>query len=214
MSIDYYDLAKKLEVVNVWEPGNQTGYVTPRVLYDPSLHEAPRRAKVARWILHGTAGTNTLAFWGNGGSAVPGNWTVANMLVPHERTQYKNGSVHDTTNVVFKMVPDGYACNHTGACSANVSNNNAFGVEYESKQDGTDDISDTQLIKGALLYANGAALEAVPDWFCLMHGIVRVPWPERRDPFAGKFNIARHWEHVLGIRADIRVWQFWGLAQP
>lgn len=217
---DLFNNAEALEVIDVWKPGNPTGWVTPKVLYDPHTKapdgnvKAPTLGTVTRWVDHGTVGTNTLQFWGTGGSVASGAWTLAHYLVPHDTTVYADGKVHDTTNVVFKMVPDGYGCNHTGECSAGVSNTNALGVEYESLQNGTADITENQLIKGALLFAQAAAAHNIPDWYRVMHGIVGIPWPRRTDPFAGRFDIAHSWELVQAIRRDSRIWALWGMTQP
>lgn len=211
---DYLDAATRLRVVDVFDAGNETGWVTPFVLYLPALGVAPTKAQFKAWILHGTAGVNTLAYWGNGGNGV----TCANALIPHEHTQYRDGHLRDTSWVVFKMVPFNFACNHAGECAAGINNTNSYGVEYESLQNGSNDISDQQLLKGALMYAHDAVAfpyGGVKDHKCLMHGIVAInPVGRRSDPFAGPFNIARHWEHVQGIRRDARVWAYWRLPQP
>lgn len=207
----YLQNARDLRVVNVFQPGNETGWVTPRILYDPTLGKAPVLSGYRFWMDHGTVGTNTLRFWGEGKSAVPGNWTLAHYLVPRDTTVYKDNQPHDTRNVLFKMVPDGFTCNHTGDCIGPIGNHNAEGVEYESLQNGTHDITDMQYIKGALLYAYNSRAHLIPDWFRVPHGLVAEPWGRRSDPWAGKFDIARSWEIVQAIRRDpdIRAFSVW-----
>lgn len=219
--MDFFEAANALRVVDVWQPGNETGWVTPRVLYDPSVKaadgysKAPTHQTTTGWVEHGTAGVNTLMFWGVGGSIANDMWTLANYLIPHDQTQYADGHLHDTSNVVFKMVPDNLSCNHAGVCAANVSNGNSKGVEYESLQNGTHDITEMQYMKGALIYAQGAAMLHIPDWRRFMHGIIAIePVGRRSDPYAGLFRIAHSWELVLGIRRDARIWQKWNLPQP
>src|SRR5437667_4591021 len=167
--VDLLALAENLHIVDVWKYGNETGWVTPSILYDAAQGWAPHLGNVDYWMLHGTAGTNTLAYWGSGSTAVSGNWTLAHYLVPHEHTQYRNGVVHDTTNVVFKMAPPGRACNHAGICAGGVNNTNSIGVEHENMQDGSEVVSDTQLAKSALLYANAAVAQGIMDWQMVLH---------------------------------------------
>lgn len=215
MAADLFQRARDLQVIDVWKPGNPTGWVTPKVLYDPAEGKAPEWDFPRFWMDHGTVGTNTLRFWGEGSSAVQGNWTLAHYLVPRDYTQYRDGAMHDTRDVVFKMVPDGLGCNHTGLCLNGVINNtNTIGCEYESRQDGTADITDRQYEKGALIYTYAAALHHIRDYFRVPHGLVAEPWGRRTDPWAGQFDIARSWELVQQIRADARVWALWGLPQP
>ena len=214
--IDLYQAARDLRVVDVHLIGNESGWITAKILYDPAYGKAPALASAGYqwWIDHGTVGTNTLAFWGRGGSIQNHTYSLAQFLVPKETTVYRDNRAHDTTNTVFKMVPDGFACNHTGPCIDPIGNDNALGCEYESLQNGTHDITDRQYVKGALLYAYNAALHGFPDWRRLPHGIIALPYGRRSDPYAGKFDIARSWELVQAIRRDERIWQFWGLEQP
>ena len=213
--MDAHDVALQLRVVDVWQDGNETGYITPKILYDPSLGMAPWLGAVDAWLLHGTAGRNTLRFWGEGGSAVAGNWTLAQLLVPRDQTAYADGKVHDTSFTVFKMAPDGSGCNHAGPCCANITNSNSIGVEHESLQNGTHDITPLMYTKSALLYAHDSAKLHLKDWRCQQHGIVAInPVGRRSDPYAGLFDIAYWWSLVVGIRADARIWQYWGLSQP
>jgi hypothetical protein len=129
---------------------------------------------------------------------------------------YRDGNMHDTTNTIFKMVPDGKACNHTGDCAANVNNSNTLGVEYESVQrSNVHDISEEAYVKGALLYANASAKHGIQDHMCVMHGVVAVnPVGRRSDPYKGNFSIAHHFELVQAIRREPLIWQLWGLPQP
>jgi hypothetical protein len=217
--IDLLEYARRLRVVDVWQPGNETGWVTPRFLYDPAAKYngrviAPSLTRYEWWMDHGTVGINTLRFWGEGGSIANGAFSLAHLLVPRDTTEYADGRAHDTADVVFKLVPDGYACNHAGPCISPIHNGNSKGVEYESRQNGTHDILDTQYVKGALLFAYDAARYGIRDYNRVPHGLVAVPWGRRSDPWAGKFDIARSWELVQAIRRDERIWRFWGLPQP
>lgn len=219
MSIDMFPHAQALRVVDVHQAGNETGWVTPEVLYNPAKKHkgqvvAPTLGKYVFWMDHGTVGTNTLRFWGEGGSIANEAFSLAQYLVPKDSTEYRDGRQHDTRNVVFKMVPDGKACNHTGVCNDPVNNTNTKGVEYESRQNGTHDITDMQYIKGALIFAHDAAEHGIMDYFRIPHGLVAEPWQRRTDPWAGKFDIARSWELVQAIRRDARIWALWGLPQP
>lgn len=216
---EYFENAKALRVVDVWQPNNETGWVTPRGLYDPSVKidgevRAPSKLKTRHWFDHGTVGTNTLRFWGTGGSIANGTFSLAKYLVPRDQTVYADGTVHDTSNVVFKMIPDSAACNHTGPCIEPFSNRNSVGVEYESRQNGTHDITDLQYIKGALIFTHDAVVDSIRDYFRVPHGLAALPWGRRTDPWAGLFDIARSWEIVQAIRRDARVWVLWGLPQP
>jgi hypothetical protein len=227
MAIDLNEAARNLKVVLVYQDGNETGWVTPRVLYDYTVKTprslafplgevvAPRKERTIAWFLHGTVGANTLAYWGSGQSATPkGMWTLAKYLVPHDQTQYRDGRVYDTALTVFKMHPDWAASNHTGYCFGPFNNRNSIGVEYESRQNGIHDISAMAYVKGALLYAYQAAYDHLNDAFCVSHGLVASPWGRRTDPWAGKFDFAYHWWLVEEIRRDARIWEFWQLPQP
>lgn len=216
---EYFAKAQALRVVDVWKEGNETGWVTPRVLYDPAVKVngesmAPSKLMTRYWVDHGTVGTNTLRFWGERGSILNGAYSLAKYLVPRDTTQYADNSIRDTSNVVFKMIPDWAACNHTGVCIAPFSNRNSVGVEYESRQNGTHDITDLQYIKGALIFTHDAAQDKIRDYFRVPHGIIALEWGRRTDPWAGLFDIARSWEIVQDIRRDARIWALWGLPQP
>jgi hypothetical protein len=217
---DYFEYARALRVVDVWKEGNETGWVTPRVLYDPTVKVnkkamAPTKGKTIAFFDHGTVGSNTLMFWCTGGSVASGAYTLAKYLVPHDITVYADGREHDTRNVVFKMIPDWAACNHTGECVGPFNNTNSIGVEYESLQNGKHDIGELQYIKGALIFAYEAVLNKIRDYFRVAHGLVAInPWGRRTDPWAGMFDIARSWEIVQAIRRDERIWALWGLPQP
>lgn len=219
--MDLFEQTRALRVVDVWQPGNETGWVTPRVLYDPTVRaddgdvKAPGKLEsVSGWVDHGTVGSNTLRFWGTGGSVANRTWSLAHYLVPHDTTEYADRRAHDTRYTVFKMVPDGYGCNHTGPTFAYFGGHNTIGVEYESLQNGTHDISEQQYIKGALLYAYAAASQHIRDYFRVPHGLIAKPWTRRTDPWAGLFDIAHSWELVQQIRHDPRIWQLWGMPQP
>lgn len=216
---DMFDHARALRVVDVWQPNNETGWVTPKVLYDPRVKhtdgevKAPTLGRYIFWMDHGTVGTNTLRFWGTGGSINNGAFSLAQYLVPRDSTVYADGREHDTRNTVFKMVPNWAACNHTGVCNDPVNNTNTKGVEYESLQNNTHDITDMQYVKGALIYTYDAHQHKIRDYFRIPHGLMAEPWGRRSDPWAGLFDIARSWELVQDTRRDGRIWQFWGLPQ-
>lgn len=229
--IDVWEAAQKLHVVDVWQQGNETGWVTPPVLYDPNVHYngvsmAPSAVPPTRWLDHATVGTNTLQFWGQGGSIANGEFTLAHYLVPHESTAYADRKQHDTTWTVFKMVKNGYACNHTGLCAGGIGNRNALGCEYENLQNGVQVFSDLQYMKGALIYTHDAAMHGIKDAFRTSHGLVAGDiardssgiyywkYGRRTDPYAGPFDFAYSWELVQAIRREKRIWQFWNLPQP
>lgn len=219
MAVSYYEDAQALRVVDVWQPGNETGWVTPRGLYDPRVKidgevRAPSKARTIGWIDHGTVGTNTLRFWGTSGSVNNGTFSLAKYLIPHDTTEYADKRAHDTRNTVFKMIPDWAACNHTGPAIEPWGNHNTIGMEYESLQNGRHDIGDRQYINGALVFAYEAALNGIRDAWRLPHGIIALEWGRRSDPWAGLFDIARSWEIVQAVRRDSRIWQMWGLPQP
>jgi hypothetical protein len=226
MTMDFYDLAQRFKVVDVWAAGNETGWITPRVLYDPAVRVngesmVPVAKPPSRWLEHGTVGVNTLKFWGTAGSIQNGTYTLAHYLVPHEQTEYRDGKLHDTTMTVFKMVPPGFACNHAGLCAGGINNANAIGVEYENLQNGKEQFSMQQYAKGALVYCHDAAFNGIKDAFRTSHGLVAVAieggqlvWGRRSDPFAGPFDYELSWAMIRAIRSDSRIWQFWGLAQP
>lgn len=211
---DYFPNAQALQVIDVWQPNNPTGWVTPRVLYDPALGKVFAKTTTLHWFDHGTVGTNTLRFWGTGGSITNKTFSLAKYLVPKDSTVYADGNAHDTRNVVFKMSPDWASPNHTGACIVPFNNPNSVGVEYESLQNGTHDITDLQYIKGALIFTHDAVQDKIRDYFRVAHGTVAIPWNRRTDPWAGLFDIARSWEIVQAIRRDSRIWALWGLPQP
>jgi len=224
MATDLYTWASLLKVVDVFKAGNETGWVTPKCLYDPktlspggrSVAPTMQRGGPDYWVDHGTVGTNTLAFWGNGGSLNDSaGWSLAQYLVPRDNTQYRDGKVHDTEHTVFKMCPDKMATNHVGYAISNFSNSNCVGMEYESRQNGVHDITEAQYIKGALVFAHDAVTLGIEDWFRMMHGhIADRPRGRRTDPWAGRFDIAHSWELVQDIRADSRIWQLWNLPVP
>lgn len=213
---ELFERARRLRVVDCWKAGNETGWRTAPVLYDRTIKaadgevKAPRYAAPLFFIDHGTVGRNTLKFWGQGGSISSGAYSLAKYLVPHEQTEYADGRLHDTRNVVFKMHPDKFACNHVGPAIVPVTNSNSIGVEYESMQNGVHDIDDSQYITGALIYAYEAHLHGIRDAFRLSHGIVAIPWTRRTDPWAGKFDIAHSWLLVETIRADPDIRALWG----
>ena len=195
-----------------FRPGNETGWVTPRALYEGE--HAPTWEPAIGWVWHGTVGRNTLRYWGTGQSAVPDNWSLAAYLLPHNTTQYADGQFHGTEYTVFKMAPDNRRCNHAGVCNPPLHNGNSYGVEYESLQNGTHDIDVSQYIKGALIHAYNAAVFGIPDHLAQMHGMIAKPWGRRSDPWAGLWDVSFHWALVREIRRDRRIWHFWNVPQP
>ena len=214
--VDLFEAARNLVVIDVWRAGNPTGYVTPTRAYDPAVVSDCYPAQAYRnWMDHGTVGVDTLRYWCEGNSL-----NVTQFLLPKDTQRYRDGSIHDTRNVVFKMVPDGRRCRHTGECnpigSQLVNNKNTCGVEYESLQNGTHDITDSQYVRGALIYAyQHAVTPGIVDHRRISHGVVATNPPGRRsDPWAGGFRYARSWALVQAIREDKRIWQLWNLPQP
>lgn len=200
MAIDYSDYAAHLNVIDVWQQGNPTGRVTPRVLYDSSL------GKVYPWrtpkglILHGTGGTNTLPYF-TGGSVADGRFVCAHYLIPRD----------DFT--VYKMVPDGFSCNHCGNSDwhdpavLQPLNSYFYGIEIEDRQNWNrgaqaQQITPAQHVKAGLIWAYLCARDRMDDRFVLSHSQIRIPWGERSDPEAGLFRYPLFWQAVIGIRAD------------
>jgi hypothetical protein len=214
--VDLVHWAANLQVVDVHKVGNPTGWVTDRRLYDPRIpgNHAPTYTRPGWWMDHGTVGSNTLRYWGTGGSIRAGAWSLATYLIPHNETVYADNKARDTTFTVFKMIPDGYACNHAGDCITPIHNGNSIGCEYESMQNGTYDIEQAQYVKGALMYCYDSALYGIPDHARVSHGLVAEPHGRRRDPFAGPYDYDYSWHLVREVRRTKVIWQMWGLPQP
>lgn len=229
--IDAYEAATTLRVVDVFRPGNETGYVTPPDLYEPRRTpdgrgwEIPPRGNILFWMDHATVGTNTLPYFAGipgvqlAGSVRDGRDVCCPYLIPKDRTLYADGRVADTSRVVFKMTPANRACNHTGPCvpftGVTPDNANTDGVEYENLQNGADPFTEWQIVKGALIYVYSAVVNRIPDYRRVSHGVVAEPWGRRTDPFTrGMFPFSRSWAYVEAIRRDPRIWQFWKLPQP
>lgn len=211
---ELFEWARRLQIVDVWKP-NITGWQTPRVLYDRTVlvngePVAPRYEAPMFFVDHGTVGSNTLRFWGQGGSVSNDTYSLAKYLVPHDTTVYADNRPHDTQLVVFKMHPDKFACNNVGPCIHPVTNRNTIGLEYESLQNGTHDISESQYIKGALVYAYEAHAHNIRDHFRVPHGLVAVHWGRRTDPWAGRMDIGHSWEIVQAARRDPDIRALWG----
>jgi hypothetical protein len=195
MSIDFSEYAGRLNVINVFEQGNGTGRVTPRILYDPAL------GKVYPWrggkglIMHGTAGTNTLPYF-TGGSVADGRYVCAHYLIPRD----------DYT--IYKMVPDGFGCNHVGESSwydpaiKQPLGSYFYGIECESRQNWQEVITPAQHIKSGLVWAYLCARDRMDDRYVLSHSQIADPKGRRSDPEAGLYRPPLFWQTVIGIRAD------------
>jgi N-acetyl-anhydromuramyl-L-alanine amidase AmpD len=208
--MDYADYAARLKITDVWKPGNPTGVVTDKRLYDP---DAPG-ANCVRWrgprglIMHGTAGTNSLS-WLAGGT-VGSSWASIHYLLPRD----------DYT--VYKMVPDGYAANHAGVAGwhdpalVGVNLNSCFyGIECEDLQNWgrTQSITPAQHVKAALIWCYLSARDKLNDRYVLGHSQIAQPWGRRSDPEAGLWSWRDFWQHVQATRATDAVWQLWGLPR-
>lgn len=218
MAVDYLDYASRLKIVDVFKPGNPSGVVTDKRLYDPDVQgsRAPGspNSNTARWptdtkgrgmIMHATVGTNSLRYLA-GGSILDGRWVSAHYLL----------SKDDYT--VHKLIPDGFGANHcypgTWRGYVNNINSNFYGVEVENRQNNSDPFTSGQYIKFALIWAYLSARDGISDLMIAYHGIVAPPG-HRTDPYTGGvWDAGAFWRAVWGVRLDARVWQFWGLPQP
>lgn len=101
MAIDLVSYLANLKVVDVWKPGNASGLVTDRRLYEDKVRLNPPKGMVA----HGTAaaasnGLNSLAYLA-GGSIADGRWVSADQYIP------KNGTL-------YNLIPTDRYCWHAG----------------------------------------------------------------------------------------------------
>jgi N-acetyl-anhydromuramyl-L-alanine amidase AmpD len=209
MSIDYEAFARRLKVIDVWRPGNQSGAVTDRRLYDRSVSdsEAPTWAGSRGLIMHGTQGTNSLG-WLTGGS-IGSTWASAHYLLPRD------------TYTVYKLIPDGFGANHAGTSDwhdpalTEHPNSCMYGIECEDLQDWgrTAGITPTQHVKAALIWCYLSARDHLNDRYVLSHSQIAIPWGRRSDPEAGLWSWRDFWGHVAAIRATDAVWLYWNLPR-
>lgn len=213
MNIDYQKWAADLRVIDVWAPGNPTGIVTDKRLYDPTVAGSRAPAKLpggkgVGGIKHATVGSNSLNYLARG-SADDGRWVSIHYLIPKNSTRLPNGLVMDTTKTVFKIVPDGYGANHcypgTWRGHVNDMNSRFYGVEVENLQNGSDPFLVEQYIKFALVWGYVAAKDRIPDVMLVDHGKVAPPG-HRTDPWTGGV-----WDDALfyGIMWDLRKPENW-----
>lgn len=206
MPFDYYAYSRSLNVIDVSRPGNGTGVVTDRRLYTPNPPQVPRWAGAVGMLLHGTVGSNSLAYLA-GGSIADGRWVCAHYLIPKDLF------------TVYKLVPDGYGCNHAGPGRwRGVTNlNECFvGVEIENLQNGQDEFPRSQYIKAAMVWANLSARDSLLDLNLTGHAQVATyadgHLGRRSDPLpAGPFDWCVFYQHLQGIRRDRRISDWWGV---
>jgi len=229
---DYFWWATNLKVYSIFsrDPAlNPTGYVTPEILYKTARQikggRAPQWQGGAAYIEHGTVGRNTLPYFAEGygepaGVVAEGRYACTHYLNPKDSTRLGDGRILDTTLVMFKMVPDGFACNHVGEAeyrahgkyySQSWLESHAYGIEHENMQNGTDPFTPAQLIKGALVYVYLAAKDGISDLMHISHKIIATPFGRRGDPDAGPFDWQAFLGHIHEIRKDRRIWQFWSM---
>lgn len=218
MAVDYLDYAQQLKIVDVFKPGNPSGVVTDKRLYDPDVQgsRAPGspNSNTARWpvdgkgrgmIMHATVGTNSLAYLA-GGSILDGRWVSAHYLL----------SKDDYT--VHKLIPDGFGANHCypGTWRGYINNINShfYGCEIENRQNSSDPFTFGQYVKASLVCAYLSARDGFEDRMIAPHGIVAPPG-HRTDPYTGGV-----WDFALfyGVLSEIRqtkaIFDMWGLPQP
>lgn len=212
MSTDYETYAKQLKIINVFEPRNSSGVVTDKRLYDKTVPDshAPGIPSGPNWpadhkgrggVKHATVGTNSLRYLA-GGSIADGRWVCAHYLIPKDNF------------TVYKLVPDGYGCNHAYPAAwkgyVNNLNSNFYGVEVENLQDGADPFTDSQYIKFAFVWAYLAARDHIPNLMLVDHGIAAPG--HRTDPYeGGMWDDAAFYGHMWAIRQTPAVWEFWHL---
>ena len=202
MTVNYPEYAGKLNIINVFQPGNPSGHMTPPVLWSPSVCP-PGTFTPKGGLIHGTVGSNTLPYF-TGGSVADGRMVCAHYLLPKD----------DYT--VYKLVPDGKPCAHAGPSRwRGVTNlNNAFyGFELENLQDQVDPFTAGQYIKLALNWAYLAARDHIPDIMLTTHHAVCLPADRRYDPDAGNFSYSTFYGHLHEIRKPENWPTNWGLAQ-
>lgn len=208
MAIDLVSYLANLKVVDVWKPGNPSGIVTDRRLYEDKVRLTPPKGMVA----HGTAapassGLNSLAYLA-GGSINDGRWVSADQYIP------KNGTL-------YNVIPTDRYCWHAGYGHWNGLGNlnvNFWGVEMENKEDGVDPFSEEQYVTLAASWCARSAW-----WKCLDINVCAHAWcaeddggpcvnkkGRKSDPF--KFRWGKFWAYVYRIRQP-EVWPAsWNLA--
>lgn len=212
MKFNVQEWANKLKVVSVFQPGNESGIVTDRRLYDPNFpgNRAPVPAPYEYFIRHVTVGVNSLS-WLAGGS-IPETWASVNMLIPR-----------GMNFTVYKLFPDNFRGNHVGDAewmgrTEGYIAPRAYGVEWENRANGTEAVDQSQYIKGALIYAYWCAENKTLDRKVLDHSLIAIPHGRRMDPQAGLWSDQTFWDCVAQIRrAWPTNWPFpvwWGGSQP
>lgn len=203
-AVDYLEYARRLRIVNVWQPGNPSGVVTNPVLYTPQQDEYgnwlyPPYRGVRHIIRHVTAGRNSLPWLAGVGQLE----VSIHYLIPTD------------PYTVYKMIPDEHMCNHVGDAvfaGDDWLNSTSIGEEYENPADGgRTPITQSQYIKGALVTCNAQGRYHIPDWQETDHGLVALPWGRRSDPWAGGFDYDAYNAHKKAIRETPLVWAFWGM---
>lgn len=194
--------AGTLNVIDIWKPGNPTGIVTKRILYDPAVKwtdgqsYAPTPHTPEGLIMHATAikklGDSSLRFLAE--LTVGGNWACINYLVPEG----------DNPNV-YKLVPDGFMANHVGIAEwrgRKDLNGRFLGIENEKTANWQDAVEVKQIIKDALIWCYEAARYHLLDINMLSHSMVAVPHGRRTDPESSLFRWAMFWDFVAQIRRN------------
>jgi N-acetyl-anhydromuramyl-L-alanine amidase AmpD len=213
--MDYAEYAKRLKIVDVWRHGNISGALTDRRLYDRSVADshAPAWTGARGLIMHGTAGTNSLGWLTSGTTRGPdASWASAHYLLPRD------------TYTCYKLVPDGYGCNHAGVSDwhdpaiTDHPNSCFYGIECEDLQNWNrgaraQSITPTQHVKAALIWCYLSARDRLPDRYVLGHSQIAQPWGRRSDPEAGLWSWRDFWHHVEGIRATDAVWTYWNVPR-
>jgi hypothetical protein len=219
VSVNYPDYAAKMQVKPVWQrsAANDTGYLTPPILYTP----------YSKWseeveLVHGTVGSNTLPYFAAkvdanwhelepAGSVRDGRLVCAHQLIPRD----------DFT--IYDMVPAGFGCGHCNPGSwrgQRLLNLHARGYELENLQngDGGQLFTEAQYIKLALSIAYHAAVAKISNLHICSHwdasfgsvrdlagaGQVQATYERAReahtDPNAGPFDWATFYGHLFDIR--------------
>jgi hypothetical protein len=174
-----------LRVIDVWKKGNPTGLVTNPKLY----HD--RRGEVFGYILHATAGNNSLWYLAEG-AAIDGRLVCSDQLIPKE------------PGIIYQMTPPGFYPWHAGPETWNGFehlNQQFMGIEIENRNDGKDPYTEAQYVSVAASWAYRAAERHLLDRNVTLH---RITAPTRKTDPKG-WDMARFWSYVKLIRQDA-VW--------
>ena len=188
MLIDYKAYAQSLKVINVFQPGNPTGHVTPPVLWSDQV--VPGGFTPTGGLIHGTVGTDTLPYF-TGGSVADGRMVCAHYLIPKDNF------------TVYKLIPDGKPCAHAGPSrwrGLNNLNNFFYGFELENLQNGQDLFTEAQYSKLALIWGYLSARDKLQDIMLTSHASVALPPGRRSDPDASPFSYARFYALLYELR--------------